>query len=182
MTESTSLRDRADILAQKMNKLTESLDLSGELIVSGDELIELVEEKTQEVMLHHEVKADDPDYAAIMNLSAMTEDFMFVRETLREITDNARRVQGVVTLELLDADTEQRAALILSFSELSKAITDAQKLFVLSYKDMSSTLLNLNKMKKDNAPALPGVTTNNLNVYTSDPMSTADILKRLRSE
>lgn len=171
--------DKADTLAKKMNKLTESLDLSDELLVEGQDIVEYVEEKTKDVTLYQE-----DSYADIMNLEIMTEDFKFVRETLKEITQNARRVQNSVTLELLDEDNDdKRAGLIMSFSELSKAITDAQKLYVQSYKEMSTTLLNLDKIKKNAEPsANANVTNNNLHVHTTENISTVDLIKRLQTK
>lgn len=178
-------KDKAESLAKRMNKLTESLDLSDDLIVHGDDIIDLVQEKTKDISLYkqNDLSTDEYEfsYADIMNLEVMTEDFRFVRDTLKEVTENARRVQNSVTLELIDSDGEQRASLIAAFSELSKAITDAQKLYVQSYKEMSTTLLNLDKIKKAEPPKTVNNTTNNLNISTSENISTADLIQRLRT-
>lgn len=168
---------KADSLASKMNKLTEKLELSEELILEGNDIVEYVEEKTQDVQLY-----SDANYADIMNLEVMTNDFKYVRETLREVTDNARRVQNSVTLDLLDSDDDKRASLIMSFSELSKAITDAQKLYVQSYKEMSTTLLNLDKIKKNEKAEGPQTVNNTLNVNTTEAISTVDLIKKLSGD
>lgn len=171
--------DKAQSLADRMNKLTDKLGLSDELLIEGEDIVEYVEDKTKDVSLYK----SEESYADIMNLSLMIDDFKFVRDTLKEVTENARRVQNSVTLELLSEDSENQASLIVSFSELSKAITDAQKLYVLSYKEMSTTLLNLDKIKKaekydqkDNQ----GTVNNNLHVYNTDVASVPEILKRLQ--
>jgi hypothetical protein len=169
-------KDNAESLASKMNKLSETLDLSEDLLVSGDDIVDYVEDTTKKIDLSKEV-----NYADIMNLEIMTEDFRFVRSTLKEVTENARRVQNAVTVDLLsDDDVDSRASLIISFAELSKAITDAQKLYVLSYKEMSTTLLNLDKIKQNDESSGSGssVTNNNLHIY--DPVTTADLIKKLK--
>lgn len=166
---------KADSLAAKMNKITEQLDLSEELLVEGSDIVEYVEDKTQDITLYEE-----KSYADIMNLQIMTDDFKYVRETLREVTDNARRVQNAITLDLLDTDDDKRAALVVSFAELSKAITDAQKLYVSSYKEMSTTLLNLDKIKKAEKAEGPKTINNTLNVTTAEPISTTDLIQQLR--
>jgi hypothetical protein len=166
----------AESLAARMNKLTATLDLSDDLLIEGDDIVEYVEENTKKIELF-----TDSNYADIMNLEIMTQDFKFVRETLKEVTENARRVQNAVTLDLLsDDDTDSRASLIISFAELSKAITDAQKLYVLSYKEMSTTLLNLDKIKKNDKDVNPSSVTNNLHIY--DPVTTTDLIKKLKGK
>ena len=172
---SDALKEKANSLAERMNRLTEKLELSEELLVQGDDIVEYVEGNTKTIELYQ-----NPSYADIMNLHIMTEDFKYVRETLREVTDNARRVQNSITLELLDTDSEQRAALVVSFAELSKAITDAQKLYVDSYKQMSTTLLNLDKIKK--ADQSPTNVTNNLHIHGTETVSTIDLIAKLQSQ
>lgn len=170
-----ALTVKANSLADRMNRLTEKFNLSEELLVEGSDIVEYVEEKTTAVELY-----SNASYADIMNLKIMTEDFKYVRETLREVTDNARRVQNAITLELLDTDSEQRANLVVSFAELSKAITDAQKLYVDSYKQMSTTLLNLDKIKK--ADQGPTNVTNNLHIHGTETVSTIDLIAKLQSQ
>jgi len=171
-----ALRGKADSLADRMNQLTSKLDLSEDLLVQSDDIIDFVKEKTQKIELYN-----NPNYADIMNLQIMTEDFRYVRETLREVTDNARRVQNSITLELLDVDNEKRANLVQSFAELSKAITDAQKLYVDSYKQMSTTLLNLDKIKKADQIEQSGNVINNLHIH-GEAISTLDLLTKLQSK
>lgn len=172
---------KAESLADKMNKITEKLDLSEDLLVTGDELVEVVQGSTREI----ELLREEGTYADIMNLEIMTEDFKYVRETLKDVTENARKVINSLTLDLLSEEGDARAALIVSFAELSKSITDAQKLYVQSYKDMSTTLLNLDKIKKavkaDEGEKGPQTVNNNLHVHTTETISTADLLNKMRN-
>jgi len=168
-------KDKADSLAKRMNDLTKSLNLSEELLVEGNDIIEYVQDKTQDISLYTEAS-----YADIMNLEVMTDDFKYVRETLREVTDNARRVQNAITLDLLDSDDDKRSGLIMSFAELSKAITDAQKLYVQSYKEMSTTLLNLDKIKK--AEKIDSPKTINNTLISTDAISTVELIESLRAK
>lgn len=169
-----AVQDKANSLADRMNRLTEKLNLSEELLVQGSDIVDFVEEKTKTIELYQ-----NPSYADIMNIQIMTDDFKYVRETLREVTDNARRVQNAITLELIDTDSEKRAALVVSFAELSKAITDAQKLYVDSYRQMSNTLLNLDKIKK--ADTGPSNVTNNLHIHGTETVSTFDLIAALQA-
>lgn len=173
-----ALDNKAESLANKMNKLTAKLDLSDELVIQGDDIVEYIEEKTLDVALF-----TDSSYADIMNINVMTDDFKYVRDTLKEVTDNARRVQNAITLDLLSTDDDNRASLIVSFAELSRAITDAQKLYVQSYKDMSVTLLNLDKIKKAEKAENPnGNVTNNLHIHNTETVSTVDLIKKLQNK
>lgn len=175
-TMNDAVQDKANSLADRMNRLTEKLNLSEELLVQGSDIVDFVEEKTKTIELYQ-----NPSYADIMNIQIMTEDFKYVRETLREVTDNARRVQNAITLELIDTDSEKRAALVVSFAELSKAITDAQKLYVDSYRQMSNTLLNLDKIKKVEPNPGPSNVTNNLHIHGTETVSTIDLIAALQS-
>lgn len=167
---------KADSLAEKMNKLTEKFNLAEELIVDGSDIIEFVEEKT----ISTELYISEIDASTIINLSNMVNDFVYIRDTLKETTDNGRRVLNAVTLDLLDSDDDKRAALILSFAELNRAVGDNMKLYMQSYKDISTVLLNLDKIKKNEKEDKSKVSvTNNLNITNTETISTMDLIKRL---
>jgi hypothetical protein len=169
-------KDKAESLAEKMNRLSEKFDLAEEMTITGDDIVDFVEEKTQDVDLYKEELTP----TEIVNLVTMVDDFKFVRETLKETTENGRRVLNSVTLELLDSDDDKRASLILSFAELNKAVGDNMKLYMQSYKDISSVLLNIDKIKKSENEN-PKTINNTLNVTTSEPISTLDLIKKLKS-
>lgn len=176
--------DKAESLASKMNritsKLTENLDIAEELDVTGDDIIEYVEEKTQNISLYKEDHKQLPD---IVNLENMVKDFQYVRETLKETTENGRRVLNTVTLDLLAADEESRANLILSFAELNKAIATNMKLYINAYKDISSVVMNLDKIKSgEKVVQNPEVTNNNLHIHTHESISTVDLIKQLQQQ
>ena len=163
-----TLADKIDAIARKVqvsDSLLESTEGFGEVIRAGES--SLIEKS----------------YADIMSLGTMVEDFQYVRETLKEVTENARRVQNAVTLELLEENGDKRASLIVSFAELSKAITDAQKLYVDSYKQMSTTLLNLDKIKQNERDALVTHGDNHLHIHGgAGSVSTADLLQNMKKE
>ena len=170
-------KDKAESLADKMNKLTAKFDLSEEMSLTGSDIVDYVEEKTQDIQLFSE----DISATEIINIQNMIDDFKYVRDALKETTDNGRRVLTSVTLDLLESDGDKRAALIISFAELNKAVTDNMKLYIQSYKEISNTLLNLDKIKK-NESADPKTVNNTINVVTSEPISTADLIKKLRNK
>ena len=157
-----------------MNALTAKFDLAEELVVTGTDIIDCVEEHTQDVELFQ-------DKIDTINLQIMVDDFSFVRDTLRETIENGRKVLNSVTLDLLDSEDDKRASLILSFAELNKAVTDSSKLYMGSYKEISNILLNLDKLKKEEGKNPKNITTNNtVNINTVEPMNTVDIIKQLQ--
>ena len=169
-------KDKAESLAEKMNKLSEKFELAEEMTLTGSDIIEFVEEKTESI----ELFSDDISPTEIINLQNMVDDFKYVRDTLKETTDNGRRVLNSVTLDLLDSEDDKRATLILSFAELNKAVGDNMKLYMQSYKDISTVLLNIDKIKKSVEKDSPKTINNTVNVNTIEPISTVDLIKKLR--
>lgn len=119
--------------------------------------------------------------STIVDVELMREDFEYMRQNLRETTENTRRVLGSVTEELILAEGESRAGLLVAFSELNKAQLEGMKLFMLSYKEISTILVNFSKVYKESQPTTNQTTytTNVLNIEPSS-MSAADIIGRLR--
>ena len=119
----------------------------------------------------------------LINLQAMTEDFQYIRETLKETTDNGRRVLEKVTIDLLDSDEEQRASLIMSFAELNAAVGKNMSLYMDSYKQISNVLVNLDKIIKNvnSAKPITSVTNNTqVNINSTEQISTAELLNKMR--
>lgn len=164
-----------DSLSKKLEDISKKLEISNDLIESGNEIENLA----------NDIKSnfkESENFEIILNLEQMINDFSYIREVLKEITDNARRVQNSITLDLINSNDDKRASLVASFAELSKAITDAQKLFVQSYKDISFTLLNLDKIKKDNGS---NVTNQQKTSEISKPdnvVSTFELIKKLKNQ
>lgn len=175
------LSGKAESLADKMNKLTAKFDLAEELIVEGDDIIDFVEEKTHSAALLNseiDLSVSDLSTANLVNLQLMLENFSYIRDTLRENTENGRRALNLITLELLDEESDKRAENVLLFTQLNTAICDNMRLYIASYKEISATLINLDKVKKSEKPDKVSVT-NNLNVVNNETISTADLIKKL---
>lgn len=176
-------KDKSQSLAEKMNRLTakfaDNIDTAEEMVLTGDDIVEFIEEKTQDVQLYAgaEIMA-----AEIINLNNMVEDFKYVRETLKENTDNGRRVLNSITLDLLDSDDDKRAGLVMSFAELNTAIANNMKLYMLAYKEISNVLLNLDKIKKAEKVDQPQTVNNTLNINSTETISTVDLIKRLTNK
>lgn len=174
------IKDKSESLAQKMNRLTaqltDNLDTADEMVLTGDDIVEYVEEKTQDIELYQD---NEISTAEVINLDNLVDDFKYVRETLRENADNGRRVLNSVTYDLLDSDDDKRASLIMSFAELNKAVADNMKLYVNSYKEISNVLLNLEKIKQQNGQSGTTNVTNNLNITNTEAISTVDLIKKL---
>ena len=146
MDNISDLSNKADSLASKMNaiskKLSDNIDIADELEENGDNVLELVESKKMQIQNIIPVNH-------IINLDNMVNDFSYVRETLKENTDNARRVLNAIALKLIEEEDEKQAALIISFSELNKAVVYNMKLYISSYREISNILLNIDKIKKE---------------------------------
>ena len=181
--------DKANALANKLNELTEKFNLSNEMVLSGDDIIEDVKKKTELIDLTSEtIKAEiEQEFNTnlvleLVNLQAMVEDFAYIRETLKETTDNGRRVLNKVTIDLLDSEDDQRASLILSFAELNSAVGKNMSLYMDSYKQISNVLVNLDKIIKNVNKNKPTSVVNNtqVNINSTEQISTAELLNRMR--
>lgn len=183
---------KAQSLADKMNKLSQNFDLAEEMVIEADDIVGYVKEKTsalETVDVDNEtglIAEEILTASEIINLSILVEDFKYIREVLKETADNGRRVLNSVTLDLLDSDDEKRASLIISFAELNRAVCDNMKLYIQSYKEISTVLLNLDKIKKNdkNSGDAKNINTvgtvNNVTINTSEQISTADLIKQLK--
>ena len=190
--------DKANSLAKKMNELTEKFSLSDEMIISGEDIIEDVKKKTDIIDLSSGkpklVPAIDAEIEQefntslvleLVNLKAMVEDFQYIRETLKETTDNGRSVLNKVTIDLLDSDEEGRASLILSFAELNAAVGKNMSLYMDSYKQISNVLVNLDKIIKNtnstkSSSGTSVVNNTQVNITSTEAVSTAELLNRMR--
>ena len=187
--------DKANALANKLNELTEKFNLSNEMVLSGDDIIEDVKKKTDLIelnsgvpKLNETIELDiEQEFNAslvleLVNLKAMVEDFEYIRETLKETTDNGRRVLNKVTIDLLDSDEDQRASLILSFAELNSAVGKNMSLYMDSYKQISNVLVNLDKIIKNVNKTKPANVVNNtqVNISSTEQISTAELLNKMR--
>ena len=187
--------DKANALAKKMNELTQKFDLSSEMVISGDDIIEDVKKKTDIIDLSSDKPKIIPTIDVeieqefntslvleLVNLKAMVEDFQYIRETLKETTDNGRSVLNKVTIDLLDSDEDQRASLILSFAELNSAVGKNMSLYMDSYKQISNVLVNLDKIIKNVNKTKPANVVNNtqVNISSTEQISTAELLNKMR--
>ena len=189
--------DKANALAKKMNELTQKFDLSSEMVISGDDIIEDVKKKTDIIDLSSDKPKIIPTIDVeieqefntslvleLVNLKAMVEDFQYIRETLKETTDNGRSVLNKVTIDLLDSDEDGRASLILSFAELNAAVGKNMQLYMESYKNISVVLVNLDKIiKNTNSRSGSGASVVNntqVNITSTEAVSTAELLNRMR--
>lgn len=182
-------KDKSQSLAEKMNRLTamfsENIDVANEMVLTGDDIIEHVQEKTQTIDLYSNTALSTSDIPCteIINLSNMVEDFKYVRETLKENTDNGRRVLNSITLDLLDSDDDKRAGLVMSFAELNTAIANNMKLYMIAYKEISNVLLNLDKIRKaEKAEGPKTVNHNTVNINSPEVVSTIELIKRLSAK
>ena len=189
--------DKANSLAKKMNELTQKFDLSQEMVISGDDIIEDVKKKTDmfdlssgkpkiipAIDVEVEQEFNTSLVLELVNLQAMVDDFEYIRETLKETTDNGRSVLNKVTIDLLDSDEDGRASLILSFAELNAAVGKNMQLYMESYKNISVVLGNVDKIIKNTNVRTPSgasvVNNTQVNITSTEAVSTADLLNKMR--
>ena len=182
MEELKNIETRAESLARKMNNITnkfkENLDIAEDMDVTGNDIIEFVENKTKELPQ----SLDDTSYLELINLNTLLQDFDYIRKTLRDNAEQGRSIIKTLGVDISASDPEELAELINSYAELNKSITDTLKLFIQAYKDISTIITNLEKVKSGF-----NKTTNNLNItnISENPAenliaTTADIIKQIK--
>lgn len=181
--------EKFESINNRMNKITEELHknigFSEELLTTTDELADIL--TTPEVITAGEVSDNTSTElqpinelaATVVDAGAMLEDFSYMRQRLRETTENNKRVLESVTEELIHSDGESRAGLVMAYSELNKAQLDGMRLFMQSYKEISTILVNLAKVQNSGTPN-NSYTTNVLSIEGSENVNVSDIVKRLR--
>ena len=184
MEELKNIETRAESLARKMNNITnkfkENLDIAEDMDVTGNDIIEFVENKTKELPQ----SLDDTSYLELINLNTLLQDFDYIRKTLRENAEQGRNIIKSLSIDITASDPEELAELINSYAELNKSITDTLKLFIQAYKDISTIITNLEKVKSGF-----NKTTNNLNItnISENPAenliaTNADIIKQIKEQ
>ena len=182
MEELKNIETRAESLARKMNNITnkfkENLDIAEDMDVTGNDIIEFVENKTKELPQ----SLDDTSYLELINLNTLLQDFDYIRKTLRENAEQGRNIIKSLSIDITASDPEELAELINSYAELNKSITDTLKLFIQAYKDISTIITKKEKVKSGF-----NKTTNNLNItnISENPAenliaTTADIIKQIK--
>lgn len=176
------IQDRADSLAKKINDISKKFDIAEE--ISGSDVIDVIETQVQNV---NDISLNTSDEVSlnVVNLNILVEDFKFVRDTLQEVIKNGRKVLNNITLDLLDAEDEKRASLIMSFAELNNSITNNMKIYTQSYKQISEVLVNLSKLQSTSKGNTINNVTNSItavNVNNTEPISTLDLIKQLQNK
>ena len=175
--EFDATQNKADSLAKKINDISKKFDIADE--VCSEEIVEFVEEKTQDIVLH-ESQYDPID---VMTLTQMADDFKYSRDTLKETISNGRRVLQKATMNLLEADEESSAAMTIAFAELTSAVLSGIKVQSNLYKNFSSVLLDLKKLAEGETPqSTKSNITNNVTINTTEQISTVDLIARLKGE
>lgn len=194
----TDFKGKADNLSSKMNVVTQTLMSNikrvDDMQVTGDDVIELVQETTKDVPLFSSNTDSSLVLTDLINLQNLLEDFKYIRDTLRENTDNGRKMLNFATASVLDganvdlgeelSEAENQTNLIQAFATLNHSITESLKLYVTAYKEISNIIMNLEKVK---TAQLSDKTVNNTLVVnqgtagTSEIISTKDLLKQLQS-
>lgn len=174
-----AVQNKADALVDRINSLNKVFEQADN--VCSSEVIEFIEEKTQEVKLYSSI---EPDISTteVLKLNFLVDDFTFTRDTLKETVENGRKIIQTVTLELLDSDDDKRSALISAFAELVSSVNQSVKLLSQSYKDIASVLESVEKIRKSKLSSpdksdKPESGNTYINISTQE--STTDIIARL---
>lgn len=173
---------RVDSILDRINSLNNVFEQAEK--VCAEEIVEFVDSKQKEVQLYSE-EPKGVDATKVIELEFLVSDFKFTRETLKETVENGRKVIQIVTLELLDDDSDNRASLITSFAELVSSVNQSVKLLSQTYKDIAAVLESIEKTRKSqlSGPKQTGGTVNiDKMVITTEASSTADIIARLREK
>lgn len=187
------IKAKSEDISKKINAISEKLGLSEDLCCTGDELLPTIKEhyNIDEDTTIDDIKGQNlegDELLDVINLQNMVSDFVYIRNTLKENTENGKKLINSISLSILDVDMENSAELISAFSELNRTLTENMKLYIMSYKDLSNIILNLNRVKEPKQ-----VTNNHLNISTvnniensdqvpTTAISTADLLEQLRGK
>lgn len=176
-----TIKTKADSLADKMNKLNEKFNLSEEMTIVGEDIEGYVQDKIQDIDLYESIGLGT---SMLVNLESMVQDFKYVRDTLKETTDNGRKVLKCISNDLLNEDDEDsdRASLVESFAALNKAVGDNMKLYMQSYKDISTVLINIEKLNEIAKKQNPAKTVGSGETFEGEVVSTSELLKQLSGE
>lgn len=195
----TDFRAKAETISKRMNKLTNTLmsniKTSDEMQLVGNDVVQMVEQTTKDIPLYSSgSNKSDLILTDLINLQNLLEDFKYIRDTLRENTDNGRKILNFTTANVLDGSNvdlgdentgisaaENQTNLIASYATLNHSITESLKLYVTAYKEISNIIMNLEKVKTSQ---LSDKTVNNTLVVqagNTETISTKDLLKQLQS-
>lgn len=195
----TDFRAKADTISKRMNRLTNALmtniQTSDEMQLVGNDVVEMVEQTTKDIPLYSSgSNTSDMILTDLINLQNLLEDFKYIRDTLRENTDNGRKILNFTTTNVLEgsnvdlgdenigiSEAQHQTELISSFATLNHSITESLKLYVTAYKEISNIIMNLEKVKTSQ---LSDKTVNNTLVVQAngtETISTKDLLKQLQS-
>ena len=136
------LKAKSEELSKKFNRITDkfkqNLDIATDLECTGNDLMNCVEAKT--VPVEPETLSDQ-DLISVIDFVNLVQNFAFIRKTLKENTENGKKILNSVTCSLLDEDSGEESNLIMAFAELNRALTDNMKLYIQSYKDISNIVM-----------------------------------------
>ena len=179
------LKAKSEELSKKFNRITnrfkQNLDIATDLECSGKDLMNCVEAKT--VPVEPETLSDQ-DLISVIDFDNLVQDFAFIRKTLKENTENGKKILNSVTCSLLDEDSGEESNLIMAFAELNRALTDNMKLYIQSYKDISNIIMNVSKVKTLKTNVTNNLNINNINNNDIQPIisSTAELIKKIQSK
>jgi len=179
------LKAKSEELSKKFNKITDkfkkNLDIATDLDCTGSDLLDCVEAKT--IQVEPEVLSDQ-DLISVIDFDNLVQDFAFIRKTLKENTENGKKILNSVTCSLLDEDSDDTSNLIMAFAELNRALTDNMKLYIQSYKDISNIIMNVSKVRTLKTNVTNNLNISNVNNNDIQPIisSTAELIKKLQAQ
>ena len=93
-------------IADRMNELTKNFDLSisavKELTTKGSDFEDLVQDVLQKTDEKHDAPMTIEETGAKIEVNMVVEDFLFVRQSLKENTRNAKIILERLTYEIAD--------------------------------------------------------------------------------
>ena len=131
-------------------------------------------------------KIPTDNYVDLINLNNLLEDFSYIRNTLKENSENGKRILNTVSNEILASDPETLSEMVASYSDLNRSLTDTMKLYLQTYKDISNIILNLEKVKQGLSKTENNLNINNFGADKEDVnnviKSTAEIIEKIRQK
>ena len=168
------MQDAVQSLKDKLNKISDKLstqlDIASDISVKSADIVDYV---NNDVL--PEISEQPENYLDVFSVSALLQDFTFIRETLRANTTAGKNLLNSLSTDLSVMESQELAQLVESFAELNRSITDSLKLYVQAYKDLSNILVTL---QRSNTPSTSKEVVQN---NTAIVMDTSAILKQIQA-
>lgn len=179
MNTSTNTYQKAELLANKLDRLNQHFDIVESTV---NECAEYIQEIDTSSMSNSNIIVGDEN---ILNetevLTYLKEDFLTARQSLLDTMSNGKTVINAITnqLTVFEGD-ENNAELVSAYASLVKTVNEGAKLLIQMYTEIIKAHQLINKQKDEKKVTIAGdinINTNNNSISGN----ISDIIKQMRA-